>query len=137
LDDLTEACIDAAHETGADAPIKFEVGVFCESYITPVRNGYFEHLERLRGEGRKLKAMEKTRKAVAHGVAAKEQIEMATQGLTVTKDGQIVAATNGRSDVPLNMSATDKEQWLPEEEQSPTLSDRIDISLHNFGDYPR
>lgn len=138
LDDLTAACIDAAHTTNADAPTKFEVGVFCGSYITPVGNGYFEHLERVRGEGRKLKAMEKAREAVAHGVAAKEQIEFATNGLTVTKEGQIVPATNGKSDIPVNgTTAVEEEQWLSQDEQSPTVSDRMDISLHNFGDYPR
>jgi amidophosphoribosyltransferase len=138
LDDLTGACIDAAHETSADAPTKFEVGVFCGSYITPVKNGYFEHLERLRGEGRKVKAMEKAREAVAHGVAAKEQIEIATKGLAVTKDGQIVPAINGTSDLPaINTSATGKDSWPSQEEQSPSVSDRMDISLHNFGDYQR
>lgn len=137
LDDLTAACIDAAHETGADAPTKFEVGVFCGSYITPVKTGYFEHLERLRGEGRKLKAMDKAREAVSYGVAVKEQIEIATRGLTVNEHGDIVPATNGSSDIPLyNQSALEKD-WSSQEEQSPTVSERMDISLHNFGDYPR
>jgi amidophosphoribosyltransferase len=137
LEDLTEACIDAAHETDFDAPTKFEVGVFCGSYITPVKNGYFEHLERLRGEGRKMKAMEKAREAVSHGVAAKDQIEIAANGLTVTEDGKIVPAANGTSDVPLrNISEDHEDPWAAQEEQSPTVSDRMDISLHNFGDYP-
>ncbi|KAF7507237.1 hypothetical protein GJ744_010795 [Endocarpon pusillum] len=136
LADLTGACIDAAYDTATDTPTKFEVGVFCGSYITPVRDGYFEHLERLRGEGRKFKAMDKAREAVAHGVATRDQIEIATRGLVVTEDGQIVPATNGISEVPLtNMSAIDKDSW-PHEQSSPTVSERMDISLHNFGDYP-
>lgn len=137
LADLTGACIDAAHDTGADTPTKFEVGVFCGSYITPVRDGYFEHLEHLRGEGRKFKAMDKAREAVAHGVATRDQIEIATKGLVVTEDGQIVPATNGISKAPLtNVLAIKRDSWPPHEEPSPTVSERMDISLHNFGDYP-
>lgn len=137
LEDLTAACTDAAYETDTGAPTKFEVGVFCGSYVTPVRDGYFEHLERLRGEGRKLKAMHKAREAVAHGFAANDQIEIATKGLPVREDGHIVPATNGTSHVPTNSSSTEEDRWASQEEQSPTVSDRMDISLHNFGDYPR
>jgi amidophosphoribosyltransferase len=141
LSDLTEACIDAAHDTGADSPTKFEVGVFCGSYVTPVRHGYFDHLERLRGEGRKVKAMEQARQNIAHGIFAKNQIEIATNGFPLTASkGQIVPVNNAISGGLVNMnkmSTAERDSWPSEEEQSPTVSDRMDISLHNFGDYPR
>jgi amidophosphoribosyltransferase len=138
LDDLTSACTDAAHDTGAEGPTKFEIGLFCGSYITPVKSGYFEHLERLRGEGRKLKTIERAREAVAHGFAGKEQIEIATKGLTVTVGGDNVPATNGTSVTPLSNGVTaEKDSWPAEEDRSPTVAERMDISLHNFGDYPR
>lgn len=136
LEDLDLACMEAAFDTSGDGPTKFEVGIFCGSYITPVRNGYLAYLERLRGEGRKLKTMEKAREAVAHGFAGKEQIEIATKGLTVTKNGQIVPAVNGTSEVlATQMAATEADEWAEQEDQSPTVSDRMDISLHNFADY--
>ncbi|KAI7576710.1 Amidophosphoribosyltransferase, partial [Hortaea werneckii] len=65
LPDLTSAC---AQDSPRDpASQKFEVGVFCGKYITPVSNEYFEHLERARGQARKMKVMEKAREAVMQG----------------------------------------------------------------------
>lgn len=139
LDDLTGACIDAAYETGADAPKKFEVGVFCGSYITPVRSDYFEHLERLRGEGRKHKAVEGARQSQAtlDCVATDEQTEEFLKNGTESRNDRIVPATNGSSDVLIKkLLATEHDHWSSQEEPSPTVSDRMDISLHNFGDYP-
>ncbi len=48
LDDLTEACAEVTQVEGD--PQTFEVGVFCGRYVTPVPEGYFEHLEKVRGE---------------------------------------------------------------------------------------
>jgi len=139
LDDLKEACIEAAHESGSiDAPENFEVGVFCGSYITPVGEGYFEHLERIRGEGRKLKVMAEARKAVAQGTAQTVQIEMAANGVVVNGDGKVVPATNGGSEVPLpRLNGTDQSRKVSvasQEDHSPTVRDRMDISLHNLHD---
>ena len=139
LDDLTGACIDAAPEKEADGPTKFEIGIFCGSYITPVTDQYFHHLERLRGQGRKIKAIEKAREAVAYGVAAEKEYEIATKGITVTDDGDLVPGTNfERMNGFLGKPAhIESKAWEANEEQSPTVSDRMDISLHNFGDYGR
>ncbi|KAI6942261.1 Amidophosphoribosyltransferase, partial [Hortaea werneckii] len=61
LPDLTSAC---AQDSPRDpASQKFEVGVFCGKYITPVSDEYFEQLERARGQARKMKVMEKAREA--------------------------------------------------------------------------
>lgn len=54
LDDLKEACAECSPEGG---PKDFEVGVFCGSYVTPVPEGYFEHLHELRGKKKKTVAM--------------------------------------------------------------------------------
>lgn len=55
LDDLKAACFEAAPDT----PVKdFEVGVFCGKYVTPVPDGYFEHLSEMRGKKRKIGAGE-------------------------------------------------------------------------------
>ncbi|KAK1760544.1 phosphoribosyltransferase-like protein [Echria macrotheca] len=50
LDALKAACSEASEGKIMD----FEVGVFCGKYSTPVPEGYFEHLNAGRGEGRKI-----------------------------------------------------------------------------------
>ena len=141
LDDLKDACIDAADETKSqDVPRNFEVGVFCGSYITPVGDGYFEHLEQIRGESRKLKVIAEARKAVAHSMPESDLVQMAANGVTVNGAGQVVPAMNGDSDVRVSERRgpllTRRDSRGSQEDQSPTVKDRMDISLHNFGDYP-
>ncbi|KAI0174753.1 amidophosphoribosyltransferase [Pestalotiopsis sp. NC0098] len=50
LDDLKAACAECSPAHG---PKEFEVGVFCGSYVTPVPEGYFDHLLELRGDKKK------------------------------------------------------------------------------------
>ncbi|KAF7539548.1 hypothetical protein G7054_g2119 [Neopestalotiopsis clavispora] len=50
LADLKAACAECSPEHG---PKEFEVGVFCGSYVTPVPEGYFDHLLELRGNKKK------------------------------------------------------------------------------------
>jgi amidophosphoribosyltransferase len=136
LEDLTEACLDAAYDTGADTPKKFEVGVFCGSYITPVRPDYFEHLERLRGESRRLKAMNEAREAVVDCVAADvRQIETSFANGTGSKDDSIISPNGSTAHLLKDLSAAEPNLWSSQKESTPTVSDRMDISLHNFGDY--
>lgn len=47
LDDLKAACAECSPENG---PKDFEVGVFCGRYVTPVPDGYFQHLVEIRGK---------------------------------------------------------------------------------------
>ncbi|KAJ2989917.1 hypothetical protein NUW58_g3220 [Xylaria curta] len=49
LDDLKQACAEAAPNGGVK---EFEVGVFCGKYQTQVPEGYFDHLDELRGKKR-------------------------------------------------------------------------------------
>ncbi|ETS78607.1 hypothetical protein PFICI_10669 [Pestalotiopsis fici W106-1] len=50
LADLKAACAECSPENG---PKEFEVGVFCGRYVTPVPEGYFDHLLELRGKKQK------------------------------------------------------------------------------------
>lgn len=79
LPDLVDACASLSPRDPATQ--KFEVGVFCGKYVTPVDDNYFEHLEKIRGESRKMKVMESARDAVVHGVADPQQIRMAAKGV--------------------------------------------------------
>ena len=76
LPDLKLACTDAARETQLsdgkadnERPSNFEVGVFCGKYVTPVDDEYFQHLEQIRGQSRKLKVHEH-----AHGLVSLCQV---------------------------------------------------------------
>ncbi|KAK5077016.1 amidophosphoribosyltransferase [Lithohypha guttulata] len=135
LDDLKKACIMAAADSGAvDAPSNFEVGVFCGTYVTPVDRAYFDHLEQIRGQSRKLKVEEEARRAVASGVAGPQQLQVAANGAVVETNGQVVPAepADGKIEVPANNHMTNHE-----EAESPSVKTRMDISIHNIGDYQR
>lgn len=79
LSDLEVACASLSPRDPKTQ--KFEIGVFCGKYVTPVDAGYFEHLEKIRGESRKQKVMEKAREAVVNGVANPQQMRMAAKGV--------------------------------------------------------
>ena len=132
LDDLNAACADLAPinpKTGERSPKSFEVGVFCGKYVTPVSEGYFEHLERIRGEGRKLKILDNARDAVMKGTADEEQIVMAANGVEVTKDGKVVPSSPSPAIRPLQ---TNGHNWS--DHNNGDVRDRMDISLHNLND---
>ncbi|EEH09322.1 amidophosphoribosyltransferase [Histoplasma capsulatum G186AR] len=163
LSDLREACVESSQDDPTK-PQNFEVGVFCGSYITPVPPGYFEHLEKVRGEGRKLKVVESAKKAVLQGVASSTDIQVAVNGADVDASGQIVPAgmknrvagvngvgcaaaavgsdggRSGGGGVGGHISLEDgrSEQLNAHDEadnHTPQVKDRMDIALHNFGDY--
>jgi amidophosphoribosyltransferase len=129
LSDLKSACAELSPRDPATQ--QFEVGVFCGKYVTPVDDGYFERLEQLRGEGKKLKVMESAREAVVNGVAGEKEVRMAAKGVQVDWEGNVIPVENEEE------SATAKNGPDAEiREDVPTsVRDRMDISLHNFGDY--
>lgn len=134
LDDLTGACREIAQESGCKEPMNFEVGVFCGRYITPVSEGYFDHLEKVRGEGRKIKALEKAKQAVTHGIASQKDFQIATNGVKLDSNGNVIPASRpGESDIPkVDISRI---QSNASEDVNPKVKDRMDISIHNMGDY--
>nr|POE59244.1 amidophosphoribosyltransferase [Quercus suber] len=88
LEDLQSAC--AQESPRGPTTQRFEVGVFCGKYVTPVPDEYFTHLERVRGETKKTKVMEKARQAVLHGVASEDDVKMAANGAEVDPAGDVV-----------------------------------------------
>lgn len=138
LDDLEKAC---AKDSPRDQQ-KFEVGVFCGKYVTPVADGYFEHLERVRGETKKMKVMEKAVQAVVHGTATNQEIRIAANGVDVDGRGEVVARDGG-SDGQRTLSqqelvdnfSKDKRHERPElpKEQR----DSQDVAIWNQHDNPR
>ncbi|KAI6799574.1 Amidophosphoribosyltransferase [Hortaea werneckii] len=142
LPDLTSAC---AQDSPRDpASQKFEVGVFCGKYITPVSNEYFEHLERARGQARKMKVMEKAREAVMQGVANENQVKMAANGVAVDVHGEVVARDNDaegevrmpkrqKVDNPGNLTNGDQSHHADSEGDARAERSQ-DIALHNLND---
>jgi len=142
LPDLTSAC---AQDSPRDpASQKFEVGVFCGKYITPVSNEYFEHLERARGQARKMKVMEKAREAVMQGVANENQVKMAANGVAVDVHGEVVAKDNEaegevrmpkRQKVDNSGSSTNGDHEHHADSEGDARAERSqDIALHNLND---
>ncbi|KAK3938561.1 Amidophosphoribosyltransferase [Diplogelasinospora grovesii] len=102
LDDLKAACLEISPPNG---PKEFEVGVFCGSYVTEVPEGYFEHLEMLRGK--------KAQKKRAAELSADSGPTFATRTkLDPSADG--------------DASASSEVQFEHD------VRDRDDISLHNM-----
>lgn len=139
LPDLVSAC--ASESPRGAATQQFEVGVFCGKYVTPVGDDYFAHLERVRGETRKMKVMESAVQAVVSGHASRTEFKMATNGVDVDDHGEVVARDSG----------SDGEGRLPTKERVDRLSrgnsfvekrpeglgergDSQDIALYNYND---
>lgn len=123
LDDLKASCAELSPRKVQD----FEVGVFCGKYVTPVTDEYFQHLERVRGETRKLKTIESAKEAVVAGIASANEMALAQHGATVDDNGRVVPVAD-HDERPVNgmtRNASREESLLPR--------DRQDISLHNYG----
>lgn len=152
LEDLKLACTDAARETAmsdgreGERPVNFEVGVFCGSYVTPVDEEYFLHLERVRGQNRKSKVATEARRAVASGMAEGDQVTMAANGVDVDESGRVVPVvgkqnqttppvvrTNGNGNGN-RITQQKNESWASGEETPSVRANRVDIALHNFAD---
>lgn len=142
LADLEAAC--AALSPRDPATQKFEVGVFCGKYVTPVDEGYFQHLEQVRGERRKAKIEESARQAVVQGMAGDEQIKIAKNGCSIDCNGNVVTRENeeaeGRrislmSNGVVEGDAAEKETKELEKNKQVRVRESQDISLHNLYDY--
>ncbi|KAL2016128.1 hypothetical protein VTK56DRAFT_4247 [Thermocarpiscus australiensis] len=116
LDDLKAACMEAAP---AGQVKDFEVGVFCGKYKTEVPEGYFEHLNEVRGKKRKMAEAVGTQSAIGNsGVVNVSQRTLAGGSFSLDLRGQ--GMLNGEEKNPGPLS--------PENRQ--------DISLHNLATDP-
>jgi amidophosphoribosyltransferase len=144
LADLEAACLSLAPPNG---PKRFEVGVFCGKYVTPVDDRYFEHLERIRGDRRKAKVVESARQAVMQGVAGESDIKLAQNGAKVDHSGNVVPAneptlpnhtgiTNGVAEAMARDRHDEDVEVEKEEAQAKhhNVGSSQDISLHNLND---
>ena len=129
LEDLKAACAELSPRPGQ----QFEVGVFCGSYVTPVDKEYFEHLDRIRGESKKLKVVANAKEAVVNGTANSKELQIALQGAQVASNGEVVPSRPGRQ--PARKSTGKGGQRKDDEDRQP--QDQMDMALHNFGDYTR
>ena len=142
LNDLKEACAQAVLPgMTARKNQEFEVGVFNGEYVTPVPEGYFRHIEKVRGETKKMKIMENAREAVANGFAGKEEIEIATNGVNVNDDGKVIPAPASTINGALAtnrdgvLHRPNGQGRLEEEEEEALPKNRMDIGLHNQADF--
>ncbi|KAI6088439.1 amidophosphoribosyltransferase [Hypoxylon rubiginosum] len=115
LDDLKASCAELAPPGG---PTEFEVGVFCGKYVTPVPEGYFEHLNELRGTKQK------------HASHA----QVASSGPTMVVSG----GQNGINGSAAHDSASGGGGKSPEGHRNGVASPSVrdDISLHNMATDP-
>ncbi|KAI1392299.1 amidophosphoribosyltransferase [Hypoxylon trugodes] len=115
LDDLKAACAELAPP---DGPTQFEVGVFCGKYVTPVPEGYFDHLNQLRGTKRK------------HATHA----TVSSSGPTIVVGGGQTGANGSAS----NGTALEAEKASSGMMRNGAISPlvRDDISLHNMATEP-
>ena len=137
LPDLISSC---AQDSPRDpATQKFEVGVFCGKYVTPVDHEYFQHLESVRGETRKVKVLEKAVQAVMLGTASKDEIKMAANGVDVNYDGEVVAKDNASDDEGRLPSKQDLGRLASSNNgvdrgEGPERRDSQDVALYNLND---
>ncbi|KAH8730455.1 phosphoribosyltransferase-like protein [Phaeosphaeriaceae sp. PMI808] len=132
LEDLESACARLSPRDPKTQ--KFEVGVFCGKYVTPVDDGYFAHLERIRGESRKTKVMESAREAVVNGVASSTQIRIAAKGAEVDKYGNIITP-NESSGEPISGTSNGARSNTHDDSEEKRPSQSQDMSLHNHNDF--
>lgn len=111
LPDLEASCAELSPRDPKTQ--RFEVGVFCGKYVTPVKDDYFKHLEEVRSGREKTKLQEKARSAIANGIADQNDINELTQNSGLLRQ---INDSHG-PDRP-----------------SPR-GDSQDVSLHNLNDY--
>jgi amidophosphoribosyltransferase len=115
LDDLKAACAELSPRDPKKQ--KFEVGVFCGKYVTPVPKGYFEHLERLRGAS--------TKEAVPNGFTSEKGMNLITGGTIMNANCNNVLEINSSTKDDANGLA--RRQQEQEESSTLPVRDRQDI----------
>lgn len=138
LPSLKTACATATVRQIPDTPKDFEVGVFSGSYITPVENNYFGHLEKVRRESRRMKDMDEMKDSFVNNPFFSVPLNVPSFNGESRTDGQTVAELDVAK-LKLNpvdvqnlkdvIQATQNMAERPSEAR-----DQQDISLHNMND---
>lgn len=110
LQDLETACAEHSPRERQ----RFEVGVFCGKYITPVNDDYFQHLEDVRTGRKRFKVKEQIKRELMNGSASDDE-------------SRELAGNAGLKRVK-RVSETQPEQEVGD------VSNFQDISLHNVND---
>ena len=137
LEDLKAACAELSPK-GPDGR-DFEVGVFTGKYITPVSDGYLEHLEDVRGKMKKEKAQEKARHAVVNGIADADELAMAARGMSLNHSDEEIFQAKGNTAVRTSTEkdilngSTDRNERAEGIERRDTQ----DVGLYNLNDHER
>lgn len=121
LPDLVAACAELSPRDPSTQ--QFEVGVFTGKYITPVDDGYLEHLERVRGE--KKKCTQK-RQAVVNVDAVEEGLKAVTNGSDLKRLKKAILSNVETTLESVNGTAAPGK-----------AGETQDPSLHNLNDYKR
>ncbi len=119
--DLVAACAELSPRDPSTQ--QFEVGVFTGKYITPVDDGYLEHLERVRGE--KKKGAQK-RQAVVNVDAVEDGLKAITNGSDLKRLKTVIMSNVETTLESANGTAAAGE-----------AGETQDPSLHNLNDYKR
>ncbi|KAI0398938.1 nucleophile aminohydrolase [Xylaria palmicola] len=114
LDDLKQACSEAAPKGGVK---EFEVGVFCGNYQTDVPDGYFEHLDEIRGKKSNSNGIPKGAIKVSSGPVNES-------GISPSFTLEIPANTLPKNVDPMSLLSVADAPRTPE--------NREDISIHNI-----
>lgn len=120
LPDLVAACAELSPRDPSTQ--QYEVGVFTGKYITPVDDGYLEHLERVRGE----KKSSQKRQAVVNADAVEEGLKAVTNGSDLKRLKKVILSNVETTLESINGTAAVGE-----------AGETQDPSLHNLNDYKR
>ncbi|KAJ2901896.1 hypothetical protein MKZ38_001288 [Zalerion maritima] len=114
LDDLKKSCAELSPRDPKTQD--FEIGVFCGKYTTEVPEGYFEHLDEIRGQKRKNDIPEssvngesssKIPKVVAEGIASGDYTPLANSRPVSPALSRAALRTPDRQDISLHNVAND------------------------------
>ncbi|KAI9871859.1 MAG: amidophosphoribosyltransferase [Pleopsidium flavum] len=119
LVDLEAACAELSPRKNQ----RFEVGMFCGKYVTPVSEGYLEHLDRIRGQ---------------QGCFPKAAVAAAAaRGLGRVNDSD-ADGVDSEEERGAASSAYEEQAISGMSQQgleAPVMTEQMDISLPNIGDY--